>query len=249
MGVRALLALLGVRLGHLGGWAADCATDAAPAGVLCAAVVLLLRARAARAASAARAAAAVRVTKHHLHELTPQTRAALAAFLRQHGGRGAAAPFLDSMSTCWAAESRGRLVGVVFVRARLWQLQHASARESVYDTWQSAVEATVWDAIATPDGFDSRITMTWNVRSLLVAPAWRGRGAGRALMRAVLDDAARVHMSLNALELHVDKQHDGGHGALVAWYLRMGFVVAQERRRDLHLVCFQHTLHPRHPRT
>jgi len=68
-----------------------------------------------------------------------------------------------------------------------------------------------------------RASLATSVSKLVVAPAWRRRGVGLALMRAAVDAAARARAQL--VTLHVDEEN----AAARALYERAGFRVSGRR--------------------
>jgi hypothetical protein len=57
-------------------------------------------------------------------------------------------------------------------------------------------------------------------------------------MQVVLKDAQQGSPKPQMLELHVDKEPRQAHVWLVQWYQKLGFVVVQARRHDLHMAYF-----------
>lgn len=76
------------------------------------------------------------------------------------------------------------------------------------------------------DDPNPRVGRPW-LAGLVVAPAWRGRGLGSHLVRAVLDDARRLG------ERQVFLGSDGP-----GFYTRLGAVVHQQLRADFWLLRF-----------
>lgn len=238
-----LLTRLGLRLGHFECWALRCAATGAGYGLALGLTLVVLGCRKRRLPPE------VQVEHHLLYDVTTDFKAQLTSFMMCHGGRGCDAECASGMSMCWTATRGRELVGVVFVQAHLWTLRDSGpgTRETLYATWKTATHATLWDAVPTNDGFQSRVATTWSVSGPLVPVAVQSQGIGGALMRAVHRHAESCGASLSALELHVRKRRTGQHLALVQWYKRLGFVVVQSRAHDVHMVCFrdglQETLH------
>lgn len=231
-----LLAYFGLHLGHLGMWALSCVLRGTAIGLASAAMLYALR-RSIRTRT--REPEAV-VHKHYLYKASADLKAQLVSFIQQQGPCGDVASFLDLMSVCWTATRAGRIVGVVFVRAKLWTLCNElyGPRDMLYATWTPAHYISLWDDIPTADGFERRVVTTLNVRALLVSAKCRRQGMAHTLMQAVLKDAQQGTPRPQMLELHVDKRPKQAHAWLVEWYRRLGFVVVQTRRQDLHMACF-----------
>lgn len=234
-----LLAHFGVLLEPLYMWALSCVLQGAAIGL--ASAVMLYALRGGTVARARKPQTLVH--KHYLYKASAELKAQLVRFIQQHGPHKPhvdVAAFLASMSVCWTATRGDRMVGVVFLRAKLWTLRNElyGPRDMLYATWTPAHYISLWDHIPTTDGFEQRVVATLNVRALLVSAQCRGQGVGRQLMQTVLEDAQNGTPRPQMLELHVDKQPKQAHAWLVRWYRKLGFVVVQARRHDLHLVCF-----------
>ena len=233
--------MLGGMLAHCEGGAVACIARGVVLGAVCA-VGAAATARVCRGKTPSPPVLFVR--KNYVYQASIEQKDELENFLAAQGGERGAMDFIEDMALYWTARLDNRLVGVVFVRAGMWQLQDVMgcAPDALYGTWRHTAQTTMWDTLPTPRGFESRVTTTWNVRALLVARVARAQGVGRALLSALLADAGNVGRNVNLLELHVDKKPQGIHGALVAWYKRAGFVVVQDRREDVHMVCFRDAL-------
>lgn len=234
-----LLAHFGVPLGHLHMWALSCVLQGAAIGLASAAMLHALRGGTAVSAQKTRTL----VHKHYLYRASAELKAQLVRFIQQQGPHRPptdVAAFLEAMSVCWTATRGECIVGVVFVRAKLWALRSElyGPRDMLYATWTPAHYISLWDDIPTTDGFEQRVVTTLNVRALLVSAQCRGQGVGRLLMQTVLADAQHGSPKPQMLELHVDKLPKQAHAWLVRWYQKLGFVVVQVRRHDLHLACF-----------
>jgi GNAT superfamily N-acetyltransferase len=234
-----LLAHVGLPLGDLHMWVLSCVLQGAAIGLASAAMLGALR----RGSGTRQHGLQTLVHKHYLYKATPELKSQLALFIQQQGPHrphADVAAFLESMSVCWTATRGERIVGVVFVRAKLWALRSElyGPRDMLYATWTPAHYISLWDDIPTTDGFEQRVVTTLNVRALLVSARCRGQGVARLLMQTVLGDARHGTPRPQMLELHVDKQPEQAHMWLVRWYQQLGFVVVQARRHDLHLACF-----------
>ena len=221
-------------LEHPDMWGLSCVLQGAAIGLASAVMLYALR------DSASARDPATLVHKHYLYKASADLKTQLISFIQLHGRHDDIASFIDSMSVCWTATRADRIVGVVFVRAKLWALHsdHYGPRDMLYATWTPAHYLSLWDYIPTTDGFEQRVVTTLNVRALLVSAKCRRQGVARTLMQAVLEDAQQGAPRPQMLELHVDKQPKQAHAWLVEWYRRLGFVVVQARRHDLHLACF-----------
>lgn len=231
-----LLAHFGMQLEQKNMSALSCVLQGAAIGLASAVMLYALR----RAARTRKHELQTLVHKHHMYKASAKLKEHLIRFIQQHAPQANIAAFLDSMSMCWTATRDDRIVGVVFVSARLWSL-HSDVygpRDMLYATWTPAQYISLWDDIPTTDGFEQRVTTTLNVRALLVSARCRGQGVARMLMETVLRDAQNRTPKPQMLELHVDRQPKQAHVWLVEWYRRLGFVVVQARRHDLHLACF-----------
>ena len=231
-----LLAHFGVPLGHLHMWALSCVLQGAAIGLASAAMLCALRGGTDKHTRELE----TRVDKHYLYKASTELKTRIITFMHQHSPSTDVPAFLDSMSVCWTATRGDRIVGVVFVRAKLWALRSDlyGPRDMLYATWTPAHYMSLWDDIPTTDGFEQRVVTTLSVRALLVSAQCRGQGVGRLLMQTVVADARHGSPKPQMLELHVDKQRKQAHAWLVQWYRKLGFVVVQARRHDLHLACF-----------
>ena len=234
-----LLAHLGVPPGHLHMQALSCVLRGAAIGLASAAMLHALRGGTAVPAHKPQTL----VHKHYLYKASSELKAQVVRFIQQHGAHrrhADVAAFLDSMSVCWTATRGERIVGVVFVRAKLWALrsERYGPRDMLYAMWTPAHYLSLWDCIPTTDGFEQRVVTTLIVRALLVSTQCRRQGVARMLMQAVLKDAKQATPKPHMLELHVYKQPEQARIWLVEWYRRLGFVVVLARRHDLHMACF-----------
>ena len=231
-----LLAHFGVPLGHLHMWALSCVLQGAAIGLASAAMLCALRGGTDKHTRELE----TRVDKHYLYKASTELKTRIITFMHQHSPSTDVPAFLDSMSVCWTATRGERIVGVVFVRAKLWALrsERYGPRDMLYAMWTPAHYLSLWDCIPTTDGFEQRVVTTLIVRALLVSTQCRRQGVARMLMQAVLKDAKQATPKPHMLELHVYKQPEQARIWLVEWYRRLGFVVVLARRHDLHMACF-----------
>jgi len=123
------------------------------------------------------------------------------------------------------AEDHGRVIGQLIrfpgadwagLRARtgVVMLRAAGVRVGIRLLWRGPVEERLVPPLP-PHGL--------YVMSLAIAPGWRGRGVGRALLEAAVGEAAEAGLRSVALDVA------GGNEGAISFYERNGFARRSER--------------------